>query len=45
MGTLAGEDGALLVVLGAHFDSVQNSPDAADNATGVAVVLGLAPHS
>lgn len=31
-----------MIVLGAHFDSVTNSPGANDNATGVAVVLAAA---
>jgi hypothetical protein len=31
-----------LVVVGAHFDSVPNSPGANDNASGVAVVLAVA---
>lgn len=30
-----------LIVLGAHFDTVQNSPGANDNASGVAVVLAV----
>jgi len=33
---------AATLVLGAHFDSVSGSPGANDNATGVALVLGVA---
>lgn len=32
------------IVLGAHFDTVARSPGANDNATGVALVLGVARH-
>jgi len=32
------------VVVGAHFDTVDRSPGASDNATGCAVVLGVARH-
>lgn len=32
------------VVVGAHFDTVDRSPGASDNATGCAVVLGVAQH-
>mgnify|MGYP001980386267 CR=1 FL=1 len=38
----ATEPGGRTVVLGAHFDSVPDSPGANDNATGVAFVLALA---
>ena len=36
------EKPAEIVVVGAHFDSVEGSPGANDNATGVAAVLALA---
>jgi len=32
------------IVVGAHFDTVDRSPGASDNATGCAVVLGVARH-
>ncbi len=32
------------LVLGAHFDSVSRSPGANDNATGIAMVYGVAAH-
>ena len=32
------------IVVGAHFDTVDRSPGASDNATGCAVVLGVAQH-
>jgi acetylornithine deacetylase/succinyl-diaminopimelate desuccinylase-like protein len=38
--TLDGEGTGGVLVIGAHFDTVPNSPGADDNATGVAVVLG-----
>jgi len=49
VGILEGIDAALpIVILGAHFDSVSNSPGADDNASGVAALLELArllaPH-
>lgn len=40
--TDGGDDG--IVVIGAHFDSVPGSPAAADNATGVAMVLAMARY-
>jgi hypothetical protein len=36
--------GAPWVVFGAHYDSVSASPGADDNASGVAMVLGIAEH-
>jgi hypothetical protein len=36
--------GAPWVVFGAHYDSVSASPGADDNASGVALVLGVAEH-
>ncbi len=33
-----------IVVIGAHYDSVRNSPGANDNASGVAVLLSLADY-
>ena len=36
------ERGAPLIILGAHFDSVEGSPGADDNASGVAVLLEAA---
>jgi Peptidase family M28 len=40
---LAGSDsGGTTIVVGAHYDSVKNSPGANDNASGVAAVLELA---
>jgi hypothetical protein len=43
---LASTDGgaAPWVVFGAHYDSVSASPGADDNASGVAMVLGIAEH-
>lgn len=42
---LAGDtSGAAAIVVGAHYDSVPNSPGADDNATGVAVVLAAARY-
>jgi Zn-dependent M28 family amino/carboxypeptidase len=43
---LASTDGgaAPWVVFGAHYDSVSVSPGADDNASGVAMVLGIAEH-
>jgi hypothetical protein len=38
------DDNDGLVVVGAHFDSVPAGPGAADNATGVAIVLALARY-
>lgn len=44
-GTIAGSNPrAPVVVLGAHYDSVEGSPGANDNATGVAAMLVLARH-
>lgn len=40
----ATEEGAPILVVGAHYDSVPNSPGANDNATGVALVLALARY-
>ncbi|MEM6296378.1 MAG: M28 family peptidase [Myxococcota bacterium] len=40
----ATEPGGRTYVVGAHFDSVPNSPGANDNATGVAFVLSLARY-
>ncbi len=40
----ASEGGAPILVVGAHYDSVPNSPGANDNATGVALVLALARY-
>ena len=37
-----GRPSAETVILGAHYDSARNSPGANDNATGVAVVAGVA---
>lgn len=37
------DDGPILI-LGAHYDSVRNSPGADDNGSGVAVLLALAPR-
>lgn len=39
VGRLGPQRGAGLVILGAHFDSVQGTPGADDNASGVAVLL------
>jgi Zn-dependent M28 family amino/carboxypeptidase len=36
--------GQPLLIVGAHYDSVTNSPGADDNATGVAALLTLAEH-
>jgi Zn-dependent M28 family amino/carboxypeptidase len=38
------EDGDEYVVVGAHFDTVDPSPGASDNATGCAVVMAVAEH-
>lgn len=40
----ATEDELSTIVVGAHFDSVPECPGADDNATGVAVVLGVARY-
>jgi len=42
IGRLGPASGAPLVILGAHFDSVEGSPGADDNASGVAVLLETA---
>jgi Zn-dependent M28 family amino/carboxypeptidase len=42
VGRLGPQRGAALVILGAHFDSVQGTPGADDNASGVAVLLEAA---
>src|SRR5262252_11207695 len=39
VGRTTHQRGASLIILGAHFDSVQGSPGADDNASGVAVLL------
>jgi hypothetical protein len=36
-----GDDGGPMIVIGAHYDSVQGSPGADDNASGVATLLEL----
>lgn len=38
---VAGDDGGPVIVIGAHYDSVQGSPGADDNASGVATLPGL----
>jgi Zn-dependent M28 family amino/carboxypeptidase len=38
---VAGDDGGPVIVIGAHYDSVQGSPGADDNASGVAALLEL----
>lgn len=44
--TLAGSDPKLpMVLVGAHFDSVSDTPGADDNASGVAVMLEVARHA
>jgi len=44
-GTIRGtEPHAPIVVVGAHYDSVEGSPGANDNGTGVAALLALARH-
>jgi Zn-dependent M28 family amino/carboxypeptidase len=46
VGRLAGSDPDLPALLvGAHFDTVSNSPGADDNASGVAVLLEVARHA
>ena len=40
----ADDPGAPVLVVGAHYDTVPDSPGANDNATGVALVLALARH-
>ena len=42
VGSLGPQSGAGLVILGAHFDSVEGTPGADDNASGVAVLLEAA---
>jgi Zn-dependent M28 family amino/carboxypeptidase len=42
VGRLGAQRGGPLIVLGAHFDSVQGTPGADDNASGVAVLLEAA---
>jgi aminopeptidase YwaD len=42
IGRLAAQRGDSLIILGAHFDSVQGTPGADDNASGVAVLLEAA---
>jgi aminopeptidase YwaD len=42
VGRLGNRPGAALIVLGAHFDSVEGTPGADDNASGVAVLLEAA---
>jgi Peptidase family M28 len=45
IGTLAAtEAGGSTIIVGAHFDSVAQGPGAADNATGVAIVLATAAY-
>jgi Zn-dependent M28 family amino/carboxypeptidase len=38
---VAGDDGGPVIVIGAHYDSVQGSPGGDDNASGVATLLEL----
>lgn len=38
------DEAASVLVIGAHYDTVPDSPGANDNATGVALVLALARH-
>jgi len=46
VGTLAGSDPTLpWVLLGAHFDTVSDTPGADDNGSGVAVTLEVARHA
>ena len=46
VGTLPGSDPKLpWVLLGAHFDTVSNTPGADDNGSGVAVLLEVARHA
>lgn len=46
VGTLPGSDQeASRVLVGAHFDTVSNSPGADDNASGVAALLEMARHA
>ncbi|UCC73226.1 MAG: M28 family peptidase [Gemmatimonadota bacterium] len=46
VGRLSGSDpGAPDLLVGAHFDTVSNSPGADDNASGVAVLLEVARHA
>jgi Zn-dependent M28 family amino/carboxypeptidase len=42
VGRLGNRPGSALIVLGAHFDSVEGTPGADDNASGVAVLLEAA---
>ncbi len=42
IGSLSPRSGVPLVILGAHFDSVEGTPGADDNASGVAVLLEAA---
>jgi Zn-dependent M28 family amino/carboxypeptidase len=42
VGRLAAQRGASLIILGAHLDSVEGTPGADDNASGVAVLLEAA---
>jgi Zn-dependent M28 family amino/carboxypeptidase len=44
IGHVGSQRGAPLIILGAHFDSVQGTPGADDNASGVAVLLEAARH-
>jgi len=40
--TKTGEDAERVIVIGAHYDTVNNSPGADDNGTGIAALLELA---
>ena len=42
VGRLSAQRGASLIILGAHFDSVEGTPGADDNASGLAVLLEAA---
>ena len=42
VGRQSAQHGASMIILGAHFDSVQGTPGADDNASGVAVLLEAA---
>jgi Zn-dependent M28 family amino/carboxypeptidase len=42
VGRLGSQSGGSLIILGAHFDSVQGTPGADDNASGVVVLLEAA---
>jgi hypothetical protein len=44
LAVLPGPPDAPVVILGAHYDGVPGAPAAADNATGVALVLSAARH-